>query len=738
MLKSFTLRFSVCGWLILLLLGKASLLSAQIQGTVIDAHNREPLQGAIVKIPTLGLGTLTDSLGQFRLDPPAKATALVLQVSYAGYDAQSIAIQSGQPLTILLQSHETAGLEITTQRRTFEYANTAFRTELVSRAFMQSIPGNNNLMETIDYVNGMRQQINCGVCGTNDIHINGMEGPYTLVLIDGMPIVSALGSVYGLNGIPQSMIERIEIIKGPATAMYGAEAMGGVVNIVTRDPRLMAPLSLSGYLNSHQEGNLDVALNAKLGRMHSLLSGNYYHMQHRLDHNGDNFTDIPLSQRLSLFNKWIVDRKQGRIAQVAFKYYDENRFGGELQWQPEHKGSDSVYGEAIQTRRLEALGTYQLPLNKEDVRLDVSAAHHFQNSYYGSTHFLAQQFTGYAAMIWMKEKGRHKLQNGATYRYNFYEDNTPATALGSDRAALPGIFAQDEITLHPRWSVLTGARLDYHAKHGPIFSPRMNLRWRPTAYTNVRLTAGRGFRTVNLFTEEHAALTGARAVVIEGALAPERSYNVNLNFNHVFNIGASAVTVDVDAFYAHFSNRILPDYETDPNLIIFKNLRGYSEIRGISGKWSQSFKFPLTIDFGGTWMQSFVAEQGVAQTQQLLTPSFQGVFNVGYKFPKLHSTVSYTGKVIGPMHLPSYEPPFERPTRSGWFTEQNLQWSTDLGKGLSLQLGCRNLFNYTQPSPLVDAAHPFSDSFDTAYAYGPLQTRRFVLGMNWQMQRKRS
>jgi len=145
----------------------------------------------------------------------------------------------------------------------------------------------------------------------------------------------------------------------------------------------------------------------------------------------------------------------------------------------------------------------------------------------------------------------------------------------------------------------------------------------------------------------------------------------------------------------------------------------------------------LSLDLGGTWMQSFVQEDGAARAPQLLTPSFQGVFSIAYKFAKLHSTVSYMGKVIGPMHLPSYDAPFERPTRSGWFTEQNIQLSTDLGRGLSLQLGCRNLLNYTQPSPLVDPAHPFSDSFDTAYAYGPLQTRRLVVGMGWQMQKKR-
>lgn len=734
------LRAAIPKWCIVLLLGFAGGLSlaaqTTLQGMVRDQMTREPLPGVMLRIAASNEGTFADSSGAFVLHSSISPSKITLIVTMVGYDTLAIAGASGRPMEIDLLAHESQGLEITTQKRTFEYANTSFRTELVSRAFMQSIPGNNNLMETIDYVNGMRQQINCGVCGTNDIHINGMEGPYTLVLIDGMPIVSALGSVYGLNGIPQSMIERIEIVKGPATAMYGAEAMGGVVNIVTRDPRQMPLLSVSTYMTSQTEANADIAIQARLGRVRSLLSANYYHMQRRLDHNADQFTDIPLSQRLSVFNKWVIDRPHGRLAQLAVKLYDEDRFGGQLSWQPADKGSSTVYGEAIATRRLEALATYQFPFRTEDVRLDLSAARHFQDSYYGKTHFKAQQFTGYAAMIWMKEKARHKLQSGATLRYNYYEDNTPATVFGADQATLAGIFLQDELAVHQKLSVLLGSRLDYHPQHGPIISPRINLRWRPTTFTNLRLTAGRGFRTVNLFTEEHAALTGARTVVIEGTLAPERSYNLNLNYNQVFNIGESAVTVDADAFYTYFSNRILPDYETDPSAIIFRNLEGHSEIRGISGKWSQSFKFPLTLDLGGTWMQSFVAGAGGSKLPQLLTPIFQGVFNIGYKLQRWRSTLSWTGKVIGPMHLPSYAPPFERPTRSGWFTEQNLQMSTDLGKGWGLQIGCRNLFNYTQPSPLVDPQHPFSDRFDTAYAYGPLQTRRFVLGMSWQLAQR--
>ena len=116
-----------------------------------------------------------------------------------------------------------------------------------------------NLFEATSLVNGVRPQINCNVCNTGDIHINGMEGPYTLILIDGMPIVSGLSSVYGLMGIPASMIERLEIAKGPAGALYGSEAMGGTINLITKDPKRAPKWYLDYYGTSYNEHNLDLS-----------------------------------------------------------------------------------------------------------------------------------------------------------------------------------------------------------------------------------------------------------------------------------------------------------------------------------------------------------------------------------------------------------------------------------------------------------------------------------------------
>src|SRR5690606_32490761 len=135
-------------------------------------------------------------------------------------------------------------------------------------------------------------QLNCNVCNTGDIHINGMEGPYTMVLLDGMPIVSSLATVYGLSGIPNSLVKRIEIVKGPASTLYGSEAVGGLVNIITKDPSDTPALHVDLSATSLQEYNLDLAATWGSQKVRALTGVNQYYFQNPLDVNGDNFTDV--------------------------------------------------------------------------------------------------------------------------------------------------------------------------------------------------------------------------------------------------------------------------------------------------------------------------------------------------------------------------------------------------------------------------------------------------------------
>ncbi|MGZ5303530.1 MAG: TonB-dependent receptor, partial [Bacteroidia bacterium] len=612
------------------------------------------------------------------------------------------------------------------------------KVEILTAKFFLTSPSN-NIMEALHTVNGVQEQINCGVCGTNDIHINGMEGPYTLVLIDGMPIVSALSSVYGFNGIPTHLIKRVEIVKGPASSLYGSEAVGGVINIITQTPETAPKFSINSFYTSHREWNTDISTAIKISPKISTLAGaTYYRNQYKLDDNGDNFTDIPLNNRLSLFSKWSIARRNNRIFSFAARYYTEDRFGGVMQWEPKYSGDSVVYGENIKTNRIEFIGSYQLPLDKHNIRLDVSFNDHDQKSFYGSTPYNAKQQVFFGNLIYDTIVRKHNLLFGATYKQQIYDDNTPAT-LKADNSKIPGVFVQDEIKFSYRTTLLLGFRTDYHQKHGLVYAPRFAFKYLPTEWSTLRLNAGKGFRLVNIFTEEHAALTGARTVLIKENLKPEQSYNANLNYNITYAALGGSGNLDADVFYTYFNNKILPDYNTDPNLIIYENLSGHAEVRGFSLSADHKFKFPLKIKAGCTFTDVFEVNKNALgekeRTAQVFAPRISGTFQASYTWKKTGLTIDYTGRVTGPQHLPVYQEPYTRPEKSPWYTLQNVQLTKEFkDKNYQLYAGIKNIWNYTQPSPLIAPESPFSDAFDTSYAWGPLQSRRFFMGFRYNLK----
>ena len=434
------------------------LLSAQnvtLQGRVTDANTGEPLAFATVQMLEPPGGTLSDTAGFFTLNVPTSFEKIKIAISLVGYVRQSIVLKTNEKDVEIRLAPDESNLKevvVTGTMKEMRKADSPVPVEVFSPKFFLRTP-TPSLFDAIQRVNGVRPQLQCNVRSTGDIHINGMEGPYTMVLIDGMPIVSGLSTVYGLSGIPNSVLQRMEVVKGPAASLYGSEAMGGLINIITKDPADKPELRLDLNGTTYGELNADAAGSLTLGKAKTLLSANYFHFTERWDINDDNFTDVTLQKRLSVFNKWRFERKDNRIASIAFRYLWEDRYGGEMQWTPQWRGTDSIYGESILTNRYEIIGNYQLPIENEKVLFSFSYNRHQQDSYYGNVPYLADQRIGFGQLTWERHIWqRHDLLFGTGARYTFYDDNTPVTAQASglenapQRVWLPGVFVQDEWT----------------------------------------------------------------------------------------------------------------------------------------------------------------------------------------------------------------------------------------------------------------------------------------------------
>lgn len=707
-----------------------------------------PLEMVSVFIKGTKVGTATNENGLFAFEVDDNGEMIVV-FSSVGYLSQRKKIEALKGvISFKIDLKEDPALldevVVSGTMKPVKKLDSPVPVEVYSPTFFMKNPAP-SIFESMQNINGVRPQVNCSVCNTGDIHINGLEGPYTFVLIDGMPIVSGLSTVYGLTGIPQALIERVEIVKGPASTLYGSEAVGGIINVITKDPSLAPQLSVETYASSWAEINTDIGYKYALGKTNALLGVNYFNYQNPIDNNGDNFTDLTLQNRFSIFNKFTFPRKKDKLFSVAGRYVYEDRWGGEMNWNSSYRGGDEIYGESIYTSRWETFGTYQLPTS-ENISFQFSANGHKQNSYYGDTFYLAEQYIAFGQLVWDTKIGKvHDVLLGAAYRYTNYDDNTPATAVNSINEPavthLPGLFVQDEITLAANNTLLLGARYDYNSIHGGIFSPRINYKWNSNDKEDViRISLGNGFRVANVFTEDHAALTGNRKVVFTEELLPETSWNANINYvKNIITKNNAFITIDASSFYTYFTNKIIPDYETDSSKIIYDNLDGYSVSKGISINVDMTWQNGLSVLAGATVMDVSVIEDGVRK-RQLLTESFSGTWSISYAIRSLDMKIDYTGNVYGPMDLPllnddpsdNFTDP--RAPKSPWYSIQNIQATKSFTNNLQVFGGVKNLLDFTPAAnSILNADDPFSERFDPAYVYASNQGIRVFLGVRYKL-----
>ena len=619
-----------------------------------------------------------------------------------------------------------------------------------------------HLFDALQLVNGVRPQVNCNVCATGDIHINGMEGPYTMILIDGMPIVSSLASVYGLMGIPNSIIERLEIIKGPASSLYGSEAIGGIINIITKKNTISFS-NLDIWSNTWSETNLNFSNSFKLGSKGSLITTlNGFSNPLIKDENNDGFTDIPIQNRAAIFQRLSIRGKENQLFQLSWRGLIEDRWGGQINWKRKHFGGSEIYGEAIQTKRLELLSSYEVS-SKIPLKIQTSSVFHRQNSAYGNVLFQAEESLLFGQLIWQPKWKKHDLLIGSAIKYTHYDDNTVVTeALKQDSlmiskpliTLLPGFFLQDEYH-RGRHTFLFGYRLDHHPKHSWIQSARLSYLFKSKSLGQFRVGSGTGFRTVNIFTEEHAALTGARKVIIEEDLLPEQSTNYNISWSNAWTPTKDQfIQTDLQLFYTLFSNQIQADYSRDFNAIYYGNSSGNSWNRGASLNLSWRTAIGFNSRIGITYIDAAIRFANDSKYRRpLLTERWNVNWSLEYSFFKKRFMINYTGNLVSPMLLPLASQWDPRPDKSPWWSIQNIKLDYRYNKRVSFFTTIQNLLNWTpnNSTPFLiarshdpfdnqvvfdngeaqkSANNPYGLTFDAGYVYAPNQGRRLQFGVS--------
>lgn len=653
--------------------------------------------------------------------------------------AALIVSQQVGPLVPLFQSEVVVTATRTRQRLT----DVPVRTEVVSQEAMRQVQAR-TLADAVEYTTGVQVESNCQNCNFSQIRLLGLSGPYTQILIDSQPIISSLAQVYGIEQIPARMIERIEVVKGGGSALYGPGSVGGVVNVISREPaRSGGAFELRAESSGGQglySGNGAVDL-VSADRQTLFTAFGQADSVAPIDVDGDGFTEVSLRRLGAIgarFNRYAVGGRAKLTADLT--RIDEHRRGGNALDLPPHEAD---IAESIDSLRTSASANWFHSVNAAfDYRITAAWADTARDSYYGvgrdpnaygeTANTLAivdTQFNHYVR--------RHILSWGVQHSADSLTDSQPAYGRLTDQHYRnTGVFLQDDWTMARGWQLLIGARTDKHsALSRAVVSPRAALMWSPVASLDVRLSAARGFRAPQLFDEDlhlSSVAGDVRVIVQDPELRQESADSFMAGFEWKPVAGPGQALIEINAFDTrlrdlfHVIARDIPDtapYE------MFKTNVGGARVHGVevNAGWGIGDRFVLQGGFVEQRARFDRAEPDFGSRAFFRTP--ERLANATLTLRELAGFDLFAGvRYAGPMFAPHYAGYIaqDRLERTPAFVTADATISRGFaaaGGRLVLTLTARNLTNQFQPDldrgPLRDAA----------YVYGPRFPRSIALGM---------
>jgi outer membrane receptor for ferrienterochelin and colicins len=762
---------------------------ANIFGHVLDAETGEHLPFVTIGIKGTTIGTVTDQTGHYRLIN-APVGIYILQASFTGFETTEILITTEKGRTIEVDfelERDILSLDevvISAGR----YAQRRSESALVTSSLTPKLFSNVQalvLSEGLNFTPGLRMETNCSNCGFNQIRINGLEGPYSQILINGRPIFSGLAAVYGLELIPANMIDRVEVIRGGSSVLYGSNAVAGTINLRLKDPvrntyEAGTDLGLigighsgSGGLAADRSVNANVSVVSDDGKSGISIFG-FSRTRDAFDANNDDFTEL-VQLKNTTFGSRIYQRMSIRSKlTVDFFRINEDRRGGNRLDYPEH---ESDIAESLSHRITTAGITFEQFFRETDLLSVFASAQNVErDSYYGAKRALdgygsTDDITLNAGASYKAENGNgififgtdltHGSLNDKKLGYHDFENAIllPDSSLhipfrenvitARQRTTTGGIFAQYDYKFK-QWRFNLGARFDHYNindkvsndsdKTGSIFVPRASLLYSFSSYLQGRLSYSRGYRAPQIFDEDlHIEASGSRKVIHRNApgLRQENSNSMMASLDYNRMLGRSSVGILLEGFYTRLENPFALDFgEPDESGTVIYTRSNSDEVafvRGLNVELNMNPRQMLNLSAGFTIQESrFEEEQDFDEKRFLRTPGSYGFFTVDTRLGRswsLSANGNYTGKMLVPYFGPLLGNPEEGELRTskpffdaGLKVNYNIKFNISQ---ISVYAGIKNIFNSYQGD--------FDSGVDRdpGYVYGPASPRMIYLGLKF-------
>lgn len=743
----------------------------RIMGHVIEKGTEISIPYATIQIVGEGGGTVTNEDGEFELKGLVPRT-YTLRVKAMGYETQE------KEVTVSADYAIDIHFEMVEESFTMDEVVVSANRNEVSRSVAPVVVNvmNTKLFETVNstdlakslsYQSGLRVENNCQNCGFPQVRINGLEGPYSQILINSRPIISSLSGVYGLEQIPVNMIDRVEVVRGGGSALFGANAVAGTINIITKDPvnnsfQIASTLSCLGGESWEQYLGANASLVSK-DNTYGIALYESYRNRNPYDHDGDGFSEVG-KLNMHTFGMRLYYRPT-HFSRLSAEYHTTNetrRGGNHFDLQPHETDITEQTKHVINSGGL----SYDLFWKeyKHKVSFYASLQHTDRNSYYGAqqdanaygktddlTWVAGGMYTGNFNKVLFAPA---TLTAGLEYQNNSMHD--VMTGYGRDMeqdVRIAGGFVQSEWKMN-QFTLLAGARLDKHNLiDNPILSPRINLLYKPTERFQGRLTWSTGFRAPQAYDEDlHVTAVGGEGVLIQLAdgLKPEKSNSFSGSVDWTSRIGHFQTNLLVEAFYTKLRDVFhLTEIGHDDNGNILQERRNGSgaQVYGVNidGKIAHGRDASLQVGFTvqrsryTDWTE-WSDDPSVEKIKNMpRTPDYYGYFTfTAAPFKRFDFSVSgiYTGRMYVPHIAPTDDIPSDFPytyiardemKHTPDFFELNLKlnYTFVLKDHIKLQLngGAQNIFNSFQKD-LDKGTYR-----DSGYFYGPTQPRTLFIGI---------
>jgi len=696
-------------------------LKAQnLQGKLQD-KNQKPIVGASLFWLGTTIGTISNENGDFSLSYSKESNRLV--ITAVGYVSDTIVVNENKFITINL-SEDSQAIQAVEVRASssFKDKETVQMSEFLSRKELTKAACC-NLSESFETNASIDVSYQDAVTGTKQIKMLGLDGTYTLITTENLPFLRGLATTYGLNFIPGTWINSIDISKGAGSAVNGYESMTGQINVELLKPEMEEKILLNAYLNHFGRVESNWASRHKFNEKWSAnLLAHTSTLQNKVDNNQDGFVDIPLYTQYNTMLRFKRSSEK-MMNQFGFKFIHDNRRAGQISFF-ENPTNPLTYGTATATQRAEFFAKNALLYPKKPYQglgLATSAIWHQQDGFLGQNTYKGLQQSLYNNLIYQNilANTQHTYKVGLSHVLDSYQERFRDSTYRRTENVW-GIFGEYTYA-GKKVNMVFGNRLDKHNLFGWIYTPRLHSKYNFDDNTILRFSVGRGFRVPNPIAENWGFLVNNRRIIVDEIIRPEISWNYGISLQKEFPLFGKKATFTTDLFRTDFQNQLIVDMDRDATELHFTNLQGKS--------FANSFQAELQMNpLAGLETKIAYKLYDVKTTladklqERPFVSRHRFFVNASYETRRSGLQFDATLKWNGRQRLPVSHNPLEvnQTQYSPAFATLNAQISKKFSQKFDAYIGGENITNIRQMNPIVSADNPQSIHFDASMIWGPI------------------